>query len=229
MERLQRRKEEKEKQPLKIFEGLKNKVERLDEEIRKQEINKAGMERELNMLMAQSTDSSVIEEKLAQLKRKEIELETEADAFKLLFNLTSFYRENTITELSQPIEKQVTQDLEKLIGPKYTLKFNKVMKPESIKFGGQDAPLDNLSFGTQEQIWCLFRLALGEILSSEERQLVVLDDPLVNTDPVRMHHALEILEEKANDMQIIVVTCDMDKYNSLVDANFIPLEQISQV
>jgi DNA repair protein SbcC/Rad50 len=218
--------EEKEIIPLKAFEGLKSRVERLDDEIRKQEISHAGMERELSILMAQSTDSSVIEEKLAQLEIQEKELETEVAAIKLLYNLTSHYQDNNISKLSEPLEIKVTEDMERLLGPKYSLKFDSKMKPESVDANGEEASLDLLSFGTQEQVWCLFRLALGSILSSEEKQLVVLDDPLVNTDPVRMHHALEILEENARNMQVVVVTCDIDKYDSLSGANFISMDEI---
>ena len=216
--------DEKETQPLGAYEGLKNKVQRLEEEIQNQKIKMARWDSQLQILMNQSQDTSLIEEKLEQLRSREGELETEAQALKLLFDLTSFYRENTISELSEPIRKQVTGDLEKLLGTKYSLSFSKEMKPDSIEVCGEEAPIDLLSFGTQEQVWCLFRLALGNILSGDEQQLVVLDDPLVNTDPMRMHHALEILEENAKNMQIIVVTCDVDKYNSLKDANFISVE-----
>lgn len=215
--------EEKEKQPLKAFKGLSNKLERLEKDKRVHEISQAKMESELQMLINQSTDTNVIEERITQLQINEKELKNEANAIKLLFELTSFYRENTIGELSEPISRKVTQDLEKLIGPKYSLNFNKGMKPESISVHGEDASIDLLSYGMREQIWCLFRLALGSILSKDESQLVVLDDPLVNTDPVRMHHALEILEENSKNMQIIVVTCDVEKYSSLVNANFISI------
>jgi len=75
--------EEIEIKPLKALAGLNNRVERLDDEIRNQEISHAGMERELSMLMAQSTDSGVLEEKLAILERKEIKLKTEVTAIKL--------------------------------------------------------------------------------------------------------------------------------------------------
>jgi len=216
--------DEKEKQPLSAYEGLKNKVKRLEEDIQNQKIKMARWDSELQLLINQSQDTSRIEEKLEQFKNRERELETEAQALKLLFDLTSFYRENTISELSEPIRKQVTGDLEKLLGPKYCLNFSREMKPDSIEVCGEEAPIDLLSFGTQEQVWCLFRLALGNILSGDEQQMVVLDDPLVNTDPVRMHHVLEILEENAKSMQIIVVTCDVDKYNSVVNANFISMD-----
>lgn len=217
--------EEKEKQPLTAFDSLNSKIERIEKDIHKLEVNKAVWDSELKNLLNQTTDTNALEEKLEVLQNKEKELQTEAEALKLLFVLTTFYRENTIRELSEPIRIKVSDDLDKLLGPKYSLIFNKDMKPESIGMNGEEAPLDVLSFGTQEQLWCLFRLALGSILSGNEKQLVVLDDPLVNTDPVRMHHALEILKEYAEKMQIIVVTCDVDKYNSLTGANFISMDE----
>jgi uncharacterized protein YhaN len=122
----------------------------------------------------------------------------------------------------------VTEDLERLLGTKYTnIKFDEGIKPMSVEVYGwkTDASIDALSFGTQEQIWYLFRLALGRLLSGEERQLVVLDDPLANTDASRLHRALQILEDRANDLQIVVVTCDADKYNWLPNANFISVKK----
>ena len=74
-------------------------------------------------------------------------------------------------------------------------------------------------------MWYLFRLALGKLLSSEEKQLVVLDDPLANTDPSKMYRALQILQDRARELQIIVITCIVDKYNWLSNANFISLER----
>ena len=219
--------DEKENQPIKTSEELNNNIESLEKEIQGIKVNNAGMESKLEVLSSQSTDTCSIEENLAQLKNKENELELEAKSIKLLYELTDFYHEKTIDQLSEPIRAQVNQDLEKIIGPKYSLIFSKKMKPESINVNGEEADINNLSYGAQEQIWYLFRLALGVILSKDEPQLVVLDDPLVNTDPERMQTALQILQEYADKMQIIVVTCDVDKYSSLKDAKFISLAEIS--
>ena len=122
----------------------------------------------------------------------------------------------------------MTEDLRNLFGEKYIgVKFDEGIKPIAVGVPtwGVDAPIDILSFGTKEQMWYLFRLALGGLLSSEEKQLVVLDDPLANTDPSRMHRALQILKDRSNKLQIIVITCDVDKYNWLPNASFISLEK----
>ena len=45
-------------------------------------------------------------------------------------------------------------------------------------------------------------------------------------DEEKIFHALEVLEESARDMQVFVVTCDVDKYNALSDARFISMMKI---
>ncbi len=121
----------------------------------------------------------------------------------------------------------VNEDLKWLLGIKYMVHLDEGVKPISVESSswGTLIPIENLSFGTEEQIWFLFRLALGRLLSHEERQLVVLDDPLANTDASRLHRALQILEDAANQLQIIVVTCDVDKYNWLSNINYITMEK----
>ena len=217
--------DEKEKKPIKEYEIYEKKSKRLEIDIKNIELAKVKNETEIENLMRNTDDINKIEELLELKKSNLIELEIEADAAKLLYDLTDYYHESTITSLTTPIEKLVTEDLRKLIGPKYCVEFGNNAKPYCVVPEGleNEAPLDVLSFGTQEQIWCLFRLALGQLLGANEKQLVVLDDPFVNTDPTRLHHALEIIEESSKKLQIIILTCNIDDYEQLPDANLIPL------
>ena len=219
---------EMETEPIRAFGECERRVERLRADIGKLERDFAGMKRELSILLSSLEDTNKMEEELEYLKKSEQRLLTDAHAIELLYDLIYFYRGRAIETLTEPVQKLVTEDLERLLGTKYSnIKFDKGIKPMSVEVYGwkTDASIDVLSFGTQEQLWYLFRLALGRLLSGEERQLVVLDDPLANTDASRLHRALQILEDRAKDLQIIVVTCDADKYNWLPNANFISLER----
>jgi uncharacterized protein YhaN len=81
---------------------------------------------------------------------------------------------------------------------------------------GERLPLDSLSHGTHEQVVVLLRLALGVLLSGQERHLVVIDDRLVNADPVRLKRICLILEEVASQhCQIILATCNETPYAGL--------------
>ena len=182
----------------------------------------------MSTILSSLKDTNKIEEELEYLKKRKQQLLTDAYAVELLYDLMHFYRGKTIESLTNPIQKMMAEDLRNLFGEKYTsVRFDEGVKPISVEVPTWevDAPIDILSFGTKEQMWYLFRLALGRLLSSDERQLVVLDDPLANTDPGRMRRALQILEDRANELQIIVITCDVDKYNWLSNASFISLER----
>jgi len=219
--------EELEEKPIRAFKECESKIERLQKDIGDLDKDIAETNGRLSTILGNLKDTNVIEEELEHLRNREQQLEIEAHAIELLYDLTHFYRDKAIESLTEPIQKMVTGDLKRLLGAKYNIKFDEGLKPVSVEVPSwkMEASIDDLSFGTEEQIWYLFRLALGTLLSSEERQLVVLDDPLVNTDPARLHRALQILEDAANKLQLIVVTCDVDKYNWLPNANFIPLEK----
>lgn len=216
-----------EEKPLKAWEECETKIGRFQEDINKLEKEIAEINGKLSTILGSLKDTNRIEEELEYLKKRQQQLLINAHAVELLYDLMHFYRGKTIESLTSPIQKMMTEDLKSLFEEKYTcVKFDEGIKPISVKVPTRrvDASIEFLSFGTKEQMWYLFRLALGRLLSSEERQLVVLDDPLANTDPSRMHRALQILEDRARELQLIVITCDVDRYNWLSNANFISLE-----
>jgi len=218
-----------EERPLKAWEESEARTKRLQEDIARLERKNAEMNGKLSIILSGLEDTNKIEEELEYLKTREEQLLTNAYAIEVLYDLIHFYRRKTIESLTEPIQRVVTEDLKNLLGSTYSrVTFDERIKPISVSISDwdeEDASIEVLSFGTKEQIWYIFRLALGRLLSGEEKQLVVLDDPLTNTDTSRLHRALRILEERANDLQIIVVTCDVDKYNWLANANFISLEK----
>lgn len=219
---------EKEEAPMSDYKVHENRSNELRESIMEVELSNAGMESELKNIRMYVSNINQLEESLKYKEKIMEDLKVDADAVELLHDLTQHYKKNTVSSLTDPVRKIVTQDLQKILGPRYFLEFDSTMKPCSVTPEGYSdrVLLDSLSFGTQEQVWCLFRLALGRLLSEEERQLVVLDDPLVNTDPLRMQSAIKILDESARAMQVVVVTCDVDRYLPLKDAAFICMEDL---
>ncbi len=95
--------------------------------------------------------------------------------------------------------------------------------PESIE---QAVTLDNLSGGEQEQLYLATRLALAEVLGREERQLVVLDDVLTATDAGRLAKVMNVLEEAAQRLQVLILTCHPERYRGLKRAAFFDLEAL---
>ena len=77
------------------------------------------------------------------------------------------------------------------------------------------AALKQMSAGEREQIYFATRLALADVLCTGERQVVVFDDPLVDTDADRLSRALALIDERTDRMQFVILTCHAERYLSL--------------
>ena len=70
------------------------------------------------------------------------------------------------------------------------------------------------------------RLALAEVLGRDERQLVVLDDVLTATDAGRLARVMNVLEEAAQRLQVLILTCHPERYRGLKNGHFFDLENL---
>ena len=165
-------------------------------------------------------------ERVEQLRREHARAELDATAVKLLHDTLQHHRQSLLVNVAEPVRDIVIKDMTRLLGARYdTIGFNKQLRPDRVRptSRGEDASIDSLSYGTQEQLMLLVRLALARLLSRQgERQCVILDDPLVNTDAERQKVALAILAEAAEQTQILVFTCHPDAYAD-VQANHFDL------
>jgi len=81
----------------------------------------------------------------------------------------------------------------------------------------------DLSRGTQEQLAILTRLAFADLLLEDGAPIsLILDDPLVYSDDARLETMTEILQDAAQRMQVILLTCRTKAFRH-VDGNRITL------
>lgn len=76
-------------------------------------------------------------------------------------------------------------------------------------------PFNSLSQGAREQLLLCLRIAVAQELASDEPQTLILDDVLVNTDPVRQERILDVLGTQAERLQILILTCHPDRYRGV--------------
>jgi len=175
------------------------------------------------------------EESLEEKTRQRDALSSESQAIKLLRETVEACRREAIEAVTGPVEHSASRMLERIAGPRLgrirvTIGFEpQALTPPAIgvKEGGNQVAVENLSGGETEQLFLVTRLALGEILAQEERQLVVLDDVLNATDTGRLARVLNVLEEAANRLQIVILTCHPERYRGLPDARFFDLQQLA--
>ncbi|MBD3362945.1 AAA family ATPase [Candidatus Dojkabacteria bacterium] len=67
-------------------------------------------------------------------------------------------------------------------------------------------PVDNLSIGTIDQIYFLFRLAFVKLLVKNKKTILILDDPFASYDEDRLENVFNILDKEQQQFQILLLT-----------------------
>ena len=213
-------------------------VEKLEEQLKTAgEIATSALEGEkteegkLQQLSAQGTYSAMalLEEELASLKSDIASEELRVNAIDLVHTTLVQCRAEALVGIAEPVETAATRTLQRIAGKKLgSLHLSKSFEPAHVlpKISEASVTLDNVSGGEKEQIYLATRLALAEVLAKDERQLIVLDDVLAATDADRLGRVMTILEESAQHLQILILTCHPERYRGLVGAKFIDLEGV---
>lgn len=77
---------------------------------------------------------------------------------------------------------------------------------------------DLLSQGAREQLLLCLRLAVARELATDEPQVLILDDVLVNTDAIRQERILDLLGTLSPNLQTLILTCHPDRYRGAGEA-----------
>ncbi len=173
---------------------------------------------------------ALVEEEVARLEEATAEAQVKADAIKLIHDTVEQCRTEALDAVIGPVEKRAGGILQRIAGERLgALELGVTFKPLAVSPQVTEdlvAMEGNLSGGEQEQIYLATRLALAEVLAKEERQLVVLDDVLTATDTARLARIMTILEEEAQRLQLLILTCHPERYGGLSGVNFIDLAKL---
>lgn len=168
-------------------------------------------------------------ETVARLEEEHRREKLRADGVKLLYDTVQECRAAAVASVSGPVEAAATRLLHRVAGRRLgALRLDANLGLEHVCPEVHDGPvaIGNLSGGEKEQIYLATRLALAEVLAKEERQLVVLDDVLTATDAGRLARVMIAMEEAAQRLQVLVLTCHPERYGALNRAAFIDLEAL---
>jgi chromosome segregation ATPase len=169
------------------------------------------------------------EEKLTELERLVREEKLRMDASQLLYDTVMACKAAAVASVSAPVERTATRMLSRIAGSRLgSVRLTENFVPTAVQpeIASETVELSNLSGGEQEQLFLITRLALGQVLAKQERQLVVLDDVLNATDTGRLARLLTLLEEAADNLQIIILTCHPERYRALEQAKFFNLQEM---
>ena len=173
---------------------------------------------------------STAEERLRVAEQKLMEEKRRNDATFLLYDILNKVTEESLSAVAEPVADQASRHLEFVCGkPLARIRLGHSFQsveviPNSCEDQGKQ--VDCMSGGEREQIYLCTRLALAEELTHQERQLVILDDVLTVTDADRMARICDLLERSAQRLQIVLLTCQPERFHRLQNSNFIDLLEI---
>ena len=142
-------------------------------------------------------------------ERQEREIEAEYEAWRLLLDQMKEADAAQASNLGQALIPAIAGRFQELTNRRYqTVQLTGQLATEGIVVSGALRSPDQISVGTREQLSTLYRLSLAEYLSTT----IVLDDQLVQSDDSRMDWFRALLDEKAHNFQIVVLTCRPGDY-----------------
>jgi chromosome segregation ATPase len=116
-----------------------------------------------------------------------------------------------------PLEQRLTTAFAELTGNSH----RHVFLDEHLQIAGigrtreEAHAFDQLSQGAKEQLLLCLRLAVAQELATDEPQVLILDDVLVHTDPLRQDRILDVLGAQTDRLQILILTCHPDRYRGV--------------
>jgi DNA repair exonuclease SbcCD ATPase subunit len=169
------------------------------------------------------------DEDVAKLQRELAAEELRVAAVKLLRDTVAECRAAALAAVAAPVEMAATHILQRVAGSRLgRVQLGDTFEPGHVipELAEGSVSVEQVSGGEREQIYLATRLALADVLAKGERQLVVLDDVLTATDTGRLARVMGVLEEAAQRLQVLILTCHPERYRGLAGANFVDLEAI---
>ena len=198
---------------------LEKEVRSLEE--KKAELEKKEIECEITIKQARFNieDQIRLEEKLEGLREALKHEEKKVKVYGLAREFISRARTEILSSAGEALEKEIQRYLAVFTNDKYKqVKVNK----EALEFWvysdekGDWVRPEELSGGAIDEFYLAFRLALAELIFGDKKPPLILDDPFVNFDSVRLDNTLNFFKTLASDYQIIIFTLS-DLYDKVAD------------
>jgi DNA repair exonuclease SbcCD ATPase subunit len=160
-----------------------------------------------------------LDEEVDSLREALKQEEKRVKIYKLARDFISQARAETFLSANEVLEKEIQNYFSVFTHGKYKqVKINK----EGLEFWvysdekGDWAKPEELSGGVIDEFYLAFRLALAKLIFGDKKPPLILDDPFVNFDSVRLDNTLNFFKTLASDYQIIIFTLS-DSYDKVAD------------
>ena len=181
------------------------------ENIHKAQENIQQIQREMEVLKGQQEQVKTAGEELLLLYRKKDEESKKFRLLKYTGEILAEAKENLTARYSKPLKESYDKYfkmLSGLDGDDYHIDSNGVL---TVKEQGLQRQVSSFSSGYKDMMGICMRLAFIDVMYPDEKPVVILDDPFINLDKMKVHKGKELLEKLSETYQVIYLTCNEDR------------------
>jgi wobble nucleotide-excising tRNase len=163
--------------------------------------------------------------RIEQLERRRNELANQAAALVLLYDMLVDERDQLVQQLRAPLTQRVDEYLRRLM-PQSQLTVTDDLSPLTLVREEGHGEFGTLSFGTQEQLGVVVRLAYADLLKDAGKPtLLIFDDAVTHSDLQRLERVKRALLHAAGRHQVFVLSCHPENWNDVG----VPLRAIDEL
>jgi DNA repair exonuclease SbcCD ATPase subunit len=201
------------------YMALERKVQNLEKRQAELERQKSRCEIIIEQTRFNIEDEIRLEEELEGVQEALKHEDKKVRVYGLTMEFLSRARTEVLSSVEEALEKEIQEHLAIFTNGKYKrVRVNK----EGLEFWvysdekGDWAKPKELSGGAIDEFYLAFRLALVKLIFGDKKPPLILDDPFVNFDSVRLANTLNFFKTLASDYQIIIFTLG-DLYDKVAD------------
>ncbi|MFV1365274.1 AAA family ATPase [Mycolicibacterium elephantis] len=175
-----------------------------------------GTEGRKGQLDEAETEHEHAHEEYARVRRR-------ARAAQLLRSVVARHRDATRLRYVEPFRTEVERLGRIVFGDTFEVEIDSALRICSRTLTGRTVPYESLSGGAKEQLGIVARLASAALVAKEDTVPVVIDDALGFTDADRLAKMGAVFNAVGGDGQVIVLTCNAQRYAGIDGAQHIEL------
>ncbi|HIW90116.1 MAG TPA: AAA family ATPase [Candidatus Corynebacterium avicola] len=163
---------------------------------------------------------------LERVSRQHRSVRERATAADLLYTTVETARTDARQRYEAPFRESFEKLARTLYGRRVEFEFDEDLTVSRRILDGTSLATSQLSGGAQEQIAVLSRLAVADIIGGGEAVPIVIDDALGFSDAGRAQRMNLVLAQLAAEHQIIVLTCDPARFDSVPGAHPVSMDSL---
>ena len=201
------------------YSELELKVESLEGRRAELESKERRCEAFIDVASFDAEDQIKLEEELEKLREDLQREERRVSVYELASEFMARARTEVFSSANEVLEKEIQSYLTVFTDGKYK---QVSLSKEELEFWvysdekGDWAKPEELSGGVIDEFYLASRLALAKVIFHDKKPPLILDDPFVNFDQIRLAKTLDFFKKLAEDHQIIIFTLG-DIYDEVAD------------